>query len=349
MSSERRTDNYQRNRARERRRRNRRIILVRSIVLVILLIALALLALFVYKKIKEMQITDWYDEAAGFKRIISVDKQIDELPVYASEKTVISHESTDEAFTAGAGLVVKTGGGSDSWAFNPYERLNPASTTKVMTALLAIKYADLTDQVTITEGAMIDEPGASLAGLKVGDTYALRQLLYGLMLPSGNDAAAAIAIHMCGSVEAFADLMNEEASKLGCVDTHFTNPHGITDENHYTSAYDLYLMLDEAMKYDEFLEICQTKSYTAEYYDNMGLAQSKTWKNSNKYVNGDRELLPGLEVVAGKTGTTVAAGNCLVLGTAESSGDTYISIVLNAATRPVCYDNMDFLLQKIYN
>ena len=325
------------------------IIIIRSIILVIVLIAIVLLVLFIYKKWKEMQITDWYDENAGFERIITRDKQIDELPVYADEITVVKEESEDENFTAGAGVLIKTGGGDDAWGHNAFERLNPASTTKIMTALCAIKYADLTDTVTVTQGAMIDEVGASLAGIEVGDKYALRQLLYGLMLPSGNDAAAAIAIHISGSVEAFADLMNEEAKRLGCVDTHFVNPHGITDEDHYTSCYDLYLIMNEAIKYEEFREICQTKAFTAEYYDAEGLAHSRTWKNTNKYINGDRELLEGLEVVAGKTGTTLAAGNCLVLGTADSNGDTFISVVLKAQTRPICYDNMDFLLQKIYN
>lgn len=104
---------------------------------------------------------------------------------------------------------------------NAFERLYPASITKVMTALIAIKYGDLTDTVTVTEDAVITEAGATLAGIHPGDQLTMEQLLYGLMLPSGNDAGAAIAVHMAGSIDAFAELMNREAQKLGATGTHF--------------------------------------------------------------------------------------------------------------------------------
>ena len=134
----------------------------------------------------------------------------------------------------------------------------PASITKVMTSLIAIKYGNLEDQVTVTEDAVISESGATLCGIKPGDTLTLEQLLYGLMLPSGNDAGAAIAIHMAGSIDAFADMMNEEAKRLGATDTHFMNPHGLHDEDHYTTAYDLYhsdLLLELYMLYKKSIEI----------------------------------------------------------------------------------------------
>ena len=107
---------------------------------------------------------------------------------------------------------------------NAFERLYPASITKVMTALVAIKYGRLTDVVTVTDEAVITEAGASLCHIKPGDKLTMDQLLYGLMLPSGNDAGAAIAVHMAGSLEAFSDMMNEEAKKIGATGTHFMNP-----------------------------------------------------------------------------------------------------------------------------
>ena len=153
---------------------------------------------------------------------------------------------------------------------NAFERLYPASTTKIMTALLAVKYGNLEDMVTVTEDAVITEAGATLADLKPGDTLTMEQLLYGLMLPSGNDAGAAIAVHMSQSIENFAALMNEEAARLGATGTHFVNPHGLHDENHYTTAYDLYLIFNEALKYPKFREVTKTVAYTANYKDKDG-------------------------------------------------------------------------------
>ena len=160
--------------------------------------------------------------------------------------------------------------GQVMYSKNAFERLYPASITKVMTALIAIKYGDLTDTVTVTEDAVITEAGATLAGIHPGDQLTMEQLLYGLMLPSGNDAGAAIAVHMAGSIDAFAELMNREAQKLGATGTHFMNPHGLTNADHYTTAYDLYLIFNEALKQPEFRKVTGTTSYTADYTDGSG-------------------------------------------------------------------------------
>ena len=177
---------------------------------------------------------------------------------------------------------------------NSYERLYPASTTKVMTALLAVKYGNLSDLVTVTEDAVITESGATLCGIKPGDQLTMEQLLYGLMLPSGNDAGAAIAVHMSGSLPAFASLMNEEAKRLGATGTHFVNPHGLSDEDHYTTAYDLYLIFNEALKYQVFRDVTGTVAYTADYVDKDGNPVSQTWKGSNQFMTGNRETPDGL-------------------------------------------------------
>ena len=108
------------------------------------------------------------------------------------------------------------------------QKVYPASITKIMTALIAIRDGDLTDSVTVGPETVITETGASLAHINPGDTLTMEQLLYGLMLPSGNDAGAAIAVHMAGSTEAFAEKMNETAHALGSTDTHFLNPHGLS-------------------------------------------------------------------------------------------------------------------------
>lgn len=230
---------------------------------------------------------------------------------------------------------------------NAYEQLYPASTTKVMTAILALKYGNLSDVVTVNDAAVITEAGASLANIKPGDQLTLEQLLYGLMLPSGNDAANAIAVHLAGSVDAFADRMNEEAERIGATGTHFVNPSGLNDPDHYTTAYDLYLMFNEALTYPKFREVISTSSYTANYLDGTGASVSQTWMVSNKYINGEEETPAGLTVLGGKTGTTQAAGNCLVMASTAENGDEYISVVMKAGSRPALYENMTNIIRKI--
>ncbi|MBT9776983.1 D-alanyl-D-alanine carboxypeptidase [Clostridium sp. MCC353] len=232
---------------------------------------------------------------------------------------------------------------------NAFERLYPASTTKIMTALLAIKYGNLTDEVTVTEDAVITERGATLCGIKPGDVLTMEQLLYGLMLPSGNDAGAAIAVHMAGSIEGFSDMMNEEARSLGATGTHFVNPHGLSDEQHYTTAYDLYLMFNEALKYPEFRKITGSTAYTADYKNSQGESVSKTWSGGNWYLTGERKTPDGVTVFGGKTGTTNAAGYCLVMASRDESDKEYISVVLKAGSRPNLYENMTNIISKIVN
>lgn len=228
-----------------------------------------------------------------------------------------------------------------------FERMYPASITKIMTALVAIKEGDLKSRVLVTDDAVITEPGATLCGIEPGDTLTLEQLLYGLMLPSGNDAGAAIAVHIAGSIEAFSDMMNEEAVRLGTTGTHFVNPHGLNDPDHYTTAYDLYLIFNEALKYPVFRQIVGTTAYTANYHNKNSEPVSKTWKGSNWFMTGERETPDGLKVFGGKTGTTKAAGYCLIMASRDDSDKEYISVVLKADSRPHLYDNMTNIISKI--
>ena len=160
---------------------------------------------------------------------------------FAQDLCVVTDFSgdSDTSVTAEAAGVFSMDGSQTFYSKNVYEKLYPASTTKIMTALIAIKYGNLSDEVTVTSDAVIAEAGATLSGIHPGDKLTLEQLLYGLMLPSGNDAGAAIAVHMGGSIEGFADMMNQEARAIGATGTHFTNPHGLHEEDHYTTAYDL--------------------------------------------------------------------------------------------------------------
>ena len=268
---------------------------------------------------------------------------------FASDLCVVTDEASyDPDFvTSQAAALFDMDDREVLYSKNVFERMYPASITKIMTALVAIKEGDLKSRVLVTDDAVITELGATLCGIEPGDTLTLEQLLYGLMLPSGNDAGAAIAVHIAGSIEAFSDMMNEEAVRLGATGTHFVNPHGLNDPDHYTTAYDLYLIFNEALKYPVFRQIVGTTAYTANYHNKNSEPVSKTWKGSNWFMTGERETPDGLKVFGGKTGTTKAAGYCLIMASRDDSDKAYISVVLKADSRPHLYDNMTNIISKI--
>ena len=168
-----------------------------------------------------------------------------------------------------------------------------------------------------------------------------------LLVYSGNDAASAIATHVGGSTENFVAMMNEYAAQLGCTGTHFTNPHGLQDENHYTTPYDIYLMLKEALKYPEFTEITQLPSYTVTFQHSDGSEDSVSLTATDHYLTGEANAPKGVTVLGGKTGTTSSAGNCLALLCQNSYGEPYVSIVMGASTKELLYQQMTSLLENI--
>lgn len=292
-----------------------------------------------------------YEPEQMDKMVAEISDNRQHAPAFASDLCVIMGDepTPDTLVTAESACVFSLEDGKVILQKNPYERMHPASITKVMTALIAVRDGDFLEPVTVGEETVITEPGASLCHIKPGDTLTLEQLLYGLMLPSGNDAGAAIAVHMAGSIEAFAEKMNETARQLGAVDTHFTNPHGLTDESHYTTAYDLYLIFQEAMKYPEFQKIAGTVSYTASYKDAAGMDKVQKWSNSNRFLTGDATAPDGVTVLGGKTGTTKAAGSCLIIDCEDQVQNKYVAVILKAENRGTLYDNMTNIIQKIVN
>lgn len=255
-------------------------------------------------------------------------------------------DDADEGLTAQAAAVFGLDGGTASFQKNPCARMNPASTTKIMTAILALKYGSLSDTVTVTEDAVITEAGSSMAGVKPGDRISLEDLLYGLLIPSGNDAANAIAVHVGGSIEGFVSMMNEEAARLGATGTHFANANGLTDPDHYTTAYDLYLMFHEALKYDTFRTIIGAQSHTAVFADGDGNEKSAVWNVGNYYMNGKTETPEGLTVFGGKTGTTKAAGYCLIMGSRTDDGREFASVIMDTDSRNDLYADMTKIISK---
>lgn len=270
--------------------------------------------------------------------------------LFAQDLCVIDGDSPGGTeLDAKAGALFDVTDSSVLYSQNAFDRIYPASITKVMTAILALEDGTLSDEVTVTDAAVITEPGASLCGIKPGDKLTLDQLLYGLLLPSGNDAADAIAVHMSGSVDAFVRRMNEKAQELGATHTHFMNPNGLSDDDHYTTAYDLYLIFNEALKLPQFRKIIGTDSFTANYKNGDGEDVTKVWTVGNLYQKGTRKPPDGLKVLGGKTGTTKAAGYCLIQAEDDAKGKEYISVVLGADSREALYDNMTNVISKIVN
>lgn len=231
------------------------------------------------------------------------------------------------------------------YAENIYEQLAPASLTKVMTALVALKYGNLNDTITVTSNCKITESGAQVFGFKPGDVITLDQALNVLLINSANDAGLIIAEHIGGSIENFTAMMNEEAKAIGATNTNFCNPHGLTEENHYSTVYDLYLIFNEVIEYERFREIIQLREYTSVYKDASGAQKTISIKNTNQYFAGNVDAPESITVLGGKTGTTNAAGNCLILYVKDSSGNPYISIILRADKRENLYNDMNRLLE----
>ena len=198
------------------------------------------------------------------------------------------------------------------------ERHAMASTTKIMTALVALESCEL-DRVVKIDSAAVGIEGSSVY-LKTGDEYYMKDLLYALLLQSANDAAAAIAIEVGGSIEGFSSMMNEKAASMNLKDTHFENPHGLDAKNHYTTARELALITAEALKNPTFKSIVSTYRKTISTVDGEA---------ARTVVNHNKMLLLYDGAIGVKTGFTKKTGRCLVTA-AEKDGLTLISVTLNA-------------------
>lgn len=207
--------------------------------------------------------------------------------------------------------------GAVLYSKNSAARMNMASTTKIMTAMVILENMNLDTIVTVPKEATLVE-GSSIY-LRENEKITVGTLLYGLMLESGNDAAHALAVACSGSIEKFADLMNETAKKLGLTSTSFANPHGLSAENHYTTAYELAYITYTAMKNPIFCKIVSTKNMVAPSLDG----------EFTRYFSNHNKLLRIYDGAVGvKTGYTKAAGRCLV-GAAEKDGKKFITVTLN--------------------
>lgn len=230
---------------------------------------------------------------------------------------------------------------------NLLAQMQPASLTKVMTALVALQNCQPDQMLTATENVKITESGAQVAGIKAGDKMTLDQALHILLIESANDAAVLIAENVGGSVDGFTKMMNDEAKKLGATGCNFVNPNGLTASEHYVTAYDMYLILNAASQYELFNQIISMSSYSTEYYDASGNAVSIETTSTNQYIKGTVDAPDNITVIGGKTGTTDAAGHCLILYVKNAPGDPFIAVILNTKNIDELYDHMNKLLALI--
>lgn len=265
-----------------------------------------------------------------------------------TEDVIIAQITVDEELSGASGLFEVNSNGV-IYAKNIHEKVYPASLTKVMTALVALENGRLEQILTATKSVNITESGAQLCGLKVGDTMTLDQALRILLLYSANDVAMMIAENIGGSVDGFLEMMNEKAWELGATNTNFTNPHGLTDIDHYTTSYDLYLIFNEAIQNETFNEMIHMTSYQTVYHDKDGKEKEFNKTTTNLFLRGDESAPANVTVIGGKTGTTNAAGHCLVLLSRDKGGAPYISIVMRSKTLDDLYAEMKDLLAVIGN
>lgn len=244
--------------------------------------------------------------------------------------------------TAESAILIDVDTGQVLYEKNPHLKLHPASTTKIMTGILAIELGNFNDIVTVDDESPYLIKGSHIA-LEPGEQLLFKDLLYALLVESANDSALVIANHISGSTEEFVKLMNKKAKELGAKDTNFVNPHGLTDENHLTTAYDLSIIAKYAMENETFREIVSNYTYTI---------PPTNKKNEPRYLKSENKLLYSSEKInvngnlvpikydgatGVKTGYTTEAGNCLV-ASAEKNNRRLIAVALKSNGKEVFAD-----------
>ncbi len=335
-------------REREEKRSSRKLALI-IMILALVAFSLAYLLWYIVVRTHDFDLSLTYDRTSTVYGAPMDQTSSDTAASFASDLCVTNHDVSTDAITIGAysaGLF-NLNDRNVMYAKDIFTQRSEASLTKIMTALVAIKYGNLDDMVTVTDTAKNIEYGSSVCDIKTGDRLSLRQLVYGMMVASGNDAAMMIAEHVGGSVENFVAMMNEEANAVGATRTHFCNPHGLTDPDHYTCVYDLYLIFNAAMQYDVFNDIIGRENYYAEYTDINGSPVAVTWDSTDYYLTGAAEKPDNVIVYGGKTGTTDDAGACLALLSKDLYGNPYLSIILHSDSHEVLYPEMNTVLSLV--
>lgn len=292
-------------------------------------------------------------------------KQLDigvlpDLPVYgelgmAYDNAVIAQgEEIDAANYNGcyAAMLVDETTKDTIVAHNVHGKIYPASMTKIMTGILVMESIEkgdisLDDVVTLNRKVTFDDWDAMASDLVGGCSLTVKNLLYGLMITSYNDCSVILAELIAGSESAFCDMMNEKAKEIGATNTHFVNCHGLHDDDHYTTAYDLYLIIKEFSKHDLAYVIDSLDTYDFTYTDADGNEQVVTIEPTNEFLTGEVNFPDGYSIGSWKTGTTEEALNCLIMELKnDSTGEEYIALVAGADGKEALYSAMTELINK---
>lgn len=235
------------------------------------------------------------------------------------------------------------------YAHRMHARMDPASMTKVVTALVAVELAPLDTVLTCNNANYVSEKGAQLLDMEKGEKMTLEQALNYLLVFSANDVAVMIADNLCASVEEFVGKMNEKAVSLGATASRFENPHGLTDSGQYVTAYDMYLLFQAAMAHPELRTMVAQPSYNTTYFKSDGTEKDAEVTTTNAYIreNSNVTAPEGVRVIGGKTGSTYAAGECLVMLVENNAGEPFIAVCMHAADVNTLYRKMTALLSRV--
>lgn len=271
-----------------------------------------------------------------------------EVPVYDQILAWESEHEPDTEIPVIAALLVNISENEVLYSDNATATIYPASITKLMTALVAFQQQDdFTETVSISSTAATAViPSAKMCGFQAGDRILFSDLLGCMLIYSGNDTSVAVAEHISGSEAEFVALMNQTAEDLGLKSSYFCNSHGLPDDNHVTSAYDIYLIMQKLFNFDEFLGIIESGSIKV---DILRGESPKTYSfvSTNKFFSGAYQIPEGLTMLGGKTGTTNKAGCCLSLYVRDEGGNCYIAEIFGAESYETLYPAMIQLLGHI--
>ena len=268
-------------------------------------------------------------EEPGTEPEESYIEEIDSSQIWPEEPDIDGH----------AVLLMEANSGAVVYSKNADEIMYPASTTKILTAIVVLENCSLDETVTFTEECCDLEDGAVTIDSVPGEEMSLKDVMYGLLLPSGNDCAMALAIHTAGSISAFAEMMNKKAAEIGATSSHFTNPSGLFDSKHYTTASDLALIAQYAFRNSTFVDIISHPTYIIEPTNKT--AESRVITNTHEMI------IPGMadydsSVIGGKTGYLYEAGRCLVTY-AEKNGITFLSVILDGSYYGIFSETQELL------
>lgn len=300
------------------------------------------------------------DTAYDTKSSLHISSKVN-LPIVrplglANENVVIPYDAyvyDDTDFEYEAGLLINQTKNSVVCAVNPHKRIYPASMTKILTAIVVMDAVNsgqisLSDTVVIQKKIEFNEDNVTSMNLQPGDYITINELLHGLLIASYNDCAVALARYVAGSVGDFVDLMNTKAAQIGATNSHFVNPHGLHDNNHYTTPYDLYLLFKEFLKNDTLVQIDSNGTYVLTMYrDSEKVEMSIT--STNGFLSNAVSMPTGYHITGWKTGTTEKAGSCIILEfIKEETEEEYICLVSNALDHETLYKNVEDMLREIY-